>query len=91
MDFGIAKTGFARGSPPGTTTEVPRVGLPFAEIRFVSQGEGASACQRARRKGRFIGARDGFLRGHDSSRGGFWTRTAALYGGAGSAGRSGPV
>jgi hypothetical protein len=35
MDFGIAETGFARGSPPGTTTEVLRVGLPFAEIRFV--------------------------------------------------------
>jgi hypothetical protein len=36
MDFGIAETGFARGSPPGTTTEVLRVGYPFAEIRFVS-------------------------------------------------------
>jgi hypothetical protein len=38
MDFGIAETGFARGSPPGTTTEVLRVGLPYAEIRFVSLG-----------------------------------------------------
>jgi hypothetical protein len=36
MDFGIAETGFACGSPPGTTTEALRVGLPFAEIRFVS-------------------------------------------------------
>jgi hypothetical protein len=36
MDFGIAETGIARGSPPGTTTEVLRVGFPFAEIRFVS-------------------------------------------------------
>jgi hypothetical protein len=36
MDFGIAETGFALGSPTGTTTEVLRVGLPFAEIRFVS-------------------------------------------------------
>jgi hypothetical protein len=38
MDFGIAETGFARGSPPRTTTEVLRVELPFAEIRFVSVG-----------------------------------------------------
>jgi hypothetical protein len=36
MDFGIAETGIARGSPPGTTTEVQRVGFPSAEIRFVS-------------------------------------------------------
>jgi hypothetical protein len=36
MDFGIAETGFARGSPPGTTTEVLRVAFPIAEIRFVS-------------------------------------------------------
>jgi hypothetical protein len=36
MDFGIAETGIARGSPPGTTTEVLRVGFPSAEIRFVS-------------------------------------------------------
>jgi hypothetical protein len=41
MDFGIAKTGIARGSPPGTTTEVLRVGFPSAEIRFVSQGRAA--------------------------------------------------
>jgi hypothetical protein len=34
--FGIAETGIARGSPPGTTTEVQRVGFPSAEIRFVS-------------------------------------------------------
>jgi hypothetical protein len=34
--FGIAETGTARGSPPGTTTEVQRVGFPSAEIRFVS-------------------------------------------------------
>jgi hypothetical protein len=36
MDFGIAETGIARGSPPGTTTEVLRVGFPSAEIRVVS-------------------------------------------------------
>jgi hypothetical protein len=36
MDFGIAETGIARGSPPRTITEVLRVGFPFAEIRFVS-------------------------------------------------------
>jgi hypothetical protein len=38
MDFGIAETRIARGSPPGTTTEVLRVGFPLAEIRFVSVG-----------------------------------------------------
>jgi hypothetical protein len=38
MDFGIAETGIARGSPPGTTTEVLRFGVPFAEIRVVSSG-----------------------------------------------------
>jgi hypothetical protein len=36
MDFGIAETGIARGSPPGTTTEVLRFEVPFAEIRVVS-------------------------------------------------------
>jgi hypothetical protein len=36
MDFGIAEIGIARGSLPGTTTEVQRVGFPFAEIWFVS-------------------------------------------------------
>jgi hypothetical protein len=36
MDFGIAETGIARGSPPGTTTEVLRFGISFAEIRVVS-------------------------------------------------------
>jgi hypothetical protein len=36
MDYGIAETGIARGSPPGTTTEVLRVGFPSAEIRVVS-------------------------------------------------------
>jgi hypothetical protein len=39
MDFGIAETGIARGSPPGTTTEVLRVGFPSAEIRVVSETE----------------------------------------------------
>jgi hypothetical protein len=34
--FGIAETGIARGSPPETTTEVLRFGIPFAEIRVVS-------------------------------------------------------
>jgi hypothetical protein len=37
MDFGIAEIGFARGSPPGTTTKVLRFGIPFVEIRVVSQ------------------------------------------------------
>jgi hypothetical protein len=37
MDFGIAETGIARGSPPGTTTEVLRVGFPFEVIRVVSE------------------------------------------------------
>jgi hypothetical protein len=36
MDFGIAEARIARGSPPGTTTEVLRFGVPFAEIRVVS-------------------------------------------------------
>jgi hypothetical protein len=36
MDYGIAETGIARGSPPGTTTEVLRFGFPFEEIRVVS-------------------------------------------------------
>jgi hypothetical protein len=36
MDFGIAETGIARGSPSGTTTEVLRFGVPFAGIRVVS-------------------------------------------------------
>jgi hypothetical protein len=36
MNFGIAEIGFARGSPPGTPTEVQRVKSPPAEIRFVS-------------------------------------------------------
>jgi hypothetical protein len=34
--FGIAEIGVVHGSPPGTTTEVQRVGFPPAEIRFVS-------------------------------------------------------
>jgi hypothetical protein len=41
MDFGIAETGIARGSPPGTTTEVLRFGIPSAEIRVVSAGPDA--------------------------------------------------
>jgi hypothetical protein len=36
--FGIAEIGIALGSPPGTTTEVQRVGFPSAENRFVSSG-----------------------------------------------------
>jgi hypothetical protein len=36
MDHGVAETGIARGSPPGTTTEVLRFGIPSAEIRVVS-------------------------------------------------------
>jgi hypothetical protein len=39
MGIGIAETGIARGSPPGTTTEVLRVGFPPKEIRVVSQQE----------------------------------------------------
>jgi hypothetical protein len=35
--FGIAEAGIAHGSPPGTTTEVQRVGFPATEIRFISQ------------------------------------------------------
>jgi hypothetical protein len=38
MDFGIAEIGIARGSPPGITTEVQRVGFPPVEIRFISVG-----------------------------------------------------
>jgi hypothetical protein len=45
MDFGIAETGFARGSPPGATTEVLRVGFPFAEIQFISA---VAPCRRIR-------------------------------------------
>jgi hypothetical protein len=44
--FGIAETGFARGRPPGTTTEVLRVGFPSAEIRFVSVGTRAMVDRR---------------------------------------------
>jgi hypothetical protein len=46
MDFRIAETGIARGSSPGTTTEVLRVGFPIAEIRFVSAAPraGRAAC-----------------------------------------------
>jgi hypothetical protein len=36
--FGIAKTGVARGSPPGTTTEVQRVRFSSADIRYISIG-----------------------------------------------------
>jgi hypothetical protein len=32
------RQGIARGSPPGTTTEVQRVGFPSTEIRFVLVG-----------------------------------------------------
>jgi hypothetical protein len=42
--FGIAETGIARGSPPGTTTEVQRVGFLSAENRFVSQGARGRGC-----------------------------------------------
>jgi hypothetical protein len=55
MDFGIAETGIARGSPPGTTTEVLRVGFPFAEIRFVSVGTRAMLDRRTSpRNGRWL-------------------------------------
>jgi hypothetical protein len=43
MDFGIAETGIARGRPPGTTTEVLRFGVPFAEIRVVSASANGQA------------------------------------------------
>jgi hypothetical protein len=36
----------ARGSPPGTTTEVQIVGFPFAENWFVSSGKGVSPIDR---------------------------------------------
>jgi hypothetical protein len=36
--FGIAESGIAHGSPPGTTTEVQRVRILSAENRFVSRG-----------------------------------------------------
>jgi hypothetical protein len=45
--FGIAETGVARGSPPGTSTEVQRVGFPSAEIRFVSVGTRAMLDRRS--------------------------------------------
>jgi hypothetical protein len=47
MDFGIAETGIARGSPPGTTTEVLRFGIPFAEIRVVSAARPNALAHRA--------------------------------------------
>jgi hypothetical protein len=34
--FGIAETWVARGCPPGTTTEVQRVGFPPSENWFIS-------------------------------------------------------
>jgi hypothetical protein len=34
----VLREGIARGSPPGNTTEVQRVGFPSAENRFVSVG-----------------------------------------------------
>jgi hypothetical protein len=37
-NFGFVETGIARCSPPGTTTEVQRVGFPSAEIWFNSAG-----------------------------------------------------
>jgi hypothetical protein len=33
----LLRQGIARGSPPGTTTEVQRVGFLFMENRFVSR------------------------------------------------------
>jgi hypothetical protein len=36
--FGIAETGNARGSPPGTTTKVQRAGFASVENQFVSVG-----------------------------------------------------
>jgi hypothetical protein len=53
MDYGIAETGIARGSPPGTTTEVLRVGFPSAEIRVISVGTRAMLdCRTSPRNGR---------------------------------------
>jgi hypothetical protein len=49
--FGIAETGIARGSPPGTTTEVQRVGFPSAEIRSVSQSLLENAAEQVTREG----------------------------------------
>jgi hypothetical protein len=51
--FGIAETGIARGSPPGTTTEVQRVGFPSTENGFVSVGTRAMLdCRTSPRNGR---------------------------------------
>jgi hypothetical protein len=36
----LLRQGIARGSPPGTTTEVQRVGFPSTEIWFVSGADG---------------------------------------------------
>jgi hypothetical protein len=44
MDFGIAETGIARGSPLGTTTEVLRVGFPSEKIWVVSATTDPCAC-----------------------------------------------
>jgi hypothetical protein len=55
MDFGIAEIGIARGSPPGTTTEVQRVRFLSVEIRFISVGTRAMLDRRTGpRNGRYI-------------------------------------
>jgi hypothetical protein len=56
MDFfGIVETEIARDSPPGTTTEVQRVGFPSVENRFVSAGTRAMLdCRTSHRNGRYL-------------------------------------
>jgi hypothetical protein len=53
MDYGIDEIGIARGSPPGTTTEVLRVVFPFEEILVVSVGTRAMLdCRTGPKNGR---------------------------------------
>jgi hypothetical protein len=47
MDFLVLlRQGIARGSSHGTTTEVQRIGFPFAENRFISVGTRAMLSHR---------------------------------------------
>jgi hypothetical protein len=58
MDFGIAETGIARGSPPGTTTRVLRFGIPCAEIRVVSEQVSTLSARRGQSAGWWRTVRD---------------------------------
>jgi hypothetical protein len=44
----LLRQGIARGRPPGTTTEVLRVGFPFAENRFVSETVSCDSSEESR-------------------------------------------